>query len=133
MRKTLCLFGVLFLFGCGSSALERAKVVGLTARQTAEAAYLTLRIEYLLGHVDESTMEEARSLYERFRLAQTAYVEALRLWEEGRRPERLEALKVRIETLAARLHRLAEEASAARRQCSSLPPPGATSRPATVP
>ena len=79
--------------GCGRTALERAKVVALTARQTAESAYLTVRIEWELGHVDQATMDRARSLYARFELAQRAYVNALELWERGSPRPDLEALR----------------------------------------
>jgi len=108
MRRTLTIAIVLLCAGCGRSALERAKVVGLAARQTAESAYFTVRVEYLLGHVDEATMAEARRLYARFRLAQSAYVGALKVWEAGGRPDDLDALKNRIRTLAAALHALAD-------------------------
>ena len=108
MRRTLALVTVVFCTGCGRSALQEARVVGLTAKQTAESAYLTIRVEYLLGHVDEATMEEARMLYARFNLAQSAYVEALKVWEAGGRPADLEALKQRVAALAAALHALEE-------------------------
>ena len=108
MKRTLTIAMLLVCAGCGRTALEQAKVVGLAARQTAESAYLTVRVEYLLGHVDEATMAEARRLYTRFRLAQSAYVEALTVWEAGGRPDDLDALKDRIRTLAADLHALAD-------------------------
>jgi hypothetical protein len=108
MRRTLLMVTLVVCVGCGRSALEQAKIVGLTAKQTAESAYLTIRVEYLLGHVDEATMQEARSIYARFRLAQSAYVETLKVWEAGGEPQDLEALKDRIRTLAAALHALAQ-------------------------
>ena len=68
----------------------RAKVVWLKTKQTAETAHLTMRIECELGHVDEATMDRARSLYARFEMAQKAYVAALELWEQGARQPDLE-------------------------------------------
>ena len=104
MKRTLAIVILVLCAGCGRSALEQAKIVGLAAKQTAESAYLTIRVEYLLGHVDEATMEQARSHYARFRLAQSAYVEALKVWEAGGEPADLEALKRRVGAIAAGLH-----------------------------
>jgi len=110
------------VFGCGQTALQRAKVVGLAAKQTAETAYLTVRIEWELGHVDESTMARARSLYARFEVAQKAYVAALELWENGAPEPDLTALRQQVQEIAAVLHALALEVE------SRSPPP--TTRPA---
>ena len=106
MRKMMLVGAVVLCAGCTTTALHRAKLAGLTAKQTAESAYLTVRMEYLLGRVDEETMQTARRHYARFRVAQRAYVEALRLWEAGGRPDDLEALKQRITALATQLHAL---------------------------
>lgn len=96
--------------GCGQTALDQAKSAGLASKQTAEAAYLTVYTEYLLGHVDEATVDRARVLYARWVLAQSAYVAALRLWETGQSPADLPALKAQITGLAAELHALASNA-----------------------
>jgi len=119
-RIAICAVFVL-CFGCAATGLHSAKLVGLTAKQTAESAYLTVRMEYLLGRVDEETMQAARLHYARFQVAQRAYVEALRLWEAGGRPDDLETLKARVTNLAARLQALRIRAEGAE---------GTTSRPA---
>jgi hypothetical protein len=108
--------------GCGQTALQQAKVVALTAKQTAETAYLTVRIEWELGHVDQSTLDRARALYAQFELVQTAYVAALELWEHGAPQSNLEALREQVTALSAALHALALEVK------SESPPP--TTRPA---
>ena len=108
--------------GCGQTALQQAKVVGLTAKQTAETAYLTVRIEWALGHVDETTMDRARSLYARFEMAQKAYVAAIELWENGALQPDLATLREEVTALAAALHALALDVK-------SKPPP-ATTQPA---
>ncbi len=95
--------------GCGQTALQRVKIVGLTAKQTAETAYLTVRIKWELGHVDERTMDRTRSLYARFELAKKAYVAALELWETGAPQPDRETLREQVTLLAAALHALALE------------------------
>jgi hypothetical protein len=112
MRKTSRWF-IAFVFlailsGCGRTALNEAKAAGLAARQTAEAAYLTLRVESLLGRVDEPTMEAARRLYTRYAAAQRAYVDALALWEAGGPAQDPAALSENVIALAADLQALAE-------------------------
>jgi len=101
---------VVCLAGCGQTALKQAKVAGLAAKEAAETAYLTVRIEYLLGHVDDATMARARSLYARFEMAQKAYVAAIQLWEHGApQPENLDQLRKTVADLAASLHAIALE------------------------
>ena len=124
MRWTVLIVGVLvaalvLASGCGQTALQQAKVVGLTAKQTAETAYLTVRIEWELGHVDAATMGKARSLYARFELAQKAYVAALELWEGGAPEPDLQTLREEVTVLAAALHALALDARAPATQPAS--------------
>ncbi len=95
--------------GCGQTALDRAKVAGLTAKQTAETAYVTVRVEYLRGHVDEGTMGRAAALYEDFRRAQAAYIEILAIWEAGGAPADPAALQNDIASLAAALQAIADD------------------------
>ena len=108
MRRTALVFLVAIATGCVGSALQEAKLVGLAARETAEAAYLTIRIEYLLGNVSQETMNQARLLYARYVRAQTAYVEALRIWETRQIPADVEVLKASIVAIAAELRLLAD-------------------------
>ena len=126
MRRAVLISGVLvaataLASGCGQTALERAKVVGLTARQTAESAYLTVRVEYELGHVDEATMDRARALYARFVRAQKAYVAAIELWEQGAPPPDLVTLREEVTALAAALHALALEPKSERPPATTQP------------
>jgi hypothetical protein len=103
------LAGVL-VAGCGQTALQRAKVVALTAKQTAETAYLTVRIGWELGHVDQATKDRARALYAQFEMVQTAYVNALELWQNGAPQSNLDTLRDQVTAMAAALHALALEA-----------------------
>jgi len=127
MRWTVLIVGVLvaaliLVAGCGQTPLQQAKVVGLTAKQTAETAYLTVRIEWELGHVDDAAMNKARSLYARFEMAQKAYVAAIELWESGAPEPDLQTLRQDVTVLAAALHALALDVKAE--------PPPATTQPA---
>ena len=108
MRRLIVVLSLSLLAGCGQSALQQAKLAGLATKQTAETAYLTVRVEYLLGHVDEATMEKARDLYARYALAQQAYHDAVALWESGAAHDDPAALSAQLAALAAQLTALAD-------------------------
>lgn len=120
MLIEVMLAGVL-VAGCGQTALRQAKVVALTAKQTAETAYLAVRIEWELGHVDQGTMDRARALYAQFEMAQKVYVDALELWENGAPQSNLDALRDQVTALAAALHALALEVKSERPPVTTQP------------
>ena len=107
MKRLAVAFALAMLAGCGQSALQTAKLAGLASKQTAEAAYLTVRVEYLEGRVDEQTMQKARDLYARYALAQQAYHDAIVLWESGAAQEDPAVLRAQVGALAAALEALA--------------------------
>jgi len=103
----MALVVVVAAHGCAGSALNRAKTAGLVAKQTAESAYLTVRIEWELGHVSDETMDRARALYVRYVAAQRAYVALLAVWEASNtQPADLVAQRERVVALATALHAL---------------------------
>lgn len=100
---------VLALVGCQTTALEGAKVVGITAVHTAEAAIFALAVEYEEGRLPEATMRRAVQLYQRWVMAYTAYKGLVELWEQtGREPENLDDFQRQAVALANELHQLVD-------------------------
>ena len=99
--------------GCVRPTLRDVKLAALAAKETAETAYITIRVQYLLGRVDAATMQRARELYVSWALAQEALLSAIASAETGVASgsgQDIASLRRRVEVFAAELGRLADEA-----------------------
>ena len=87
------------------------ELAALAAKETAETAYLTVRVQYLLGRVDEATMLRARELYVSWKLAQEALLSVIAAAETGTPSAagEIAMLRRRVEVLSAELARMAAE------------------------
>ena len=113
MRNRLmpCALIVALAAGCVRPTLRDAKLAALAAKETAETAYLTVRVQYLLGRVDEATMLRARELYVSWKLAQEALLSVIAAAETGTPSAagEIAMLRRRVEVLSAELARMAAE------------------------
>lgn len=90
---------LIFALGCATSDVAKAKKAALISKETAEAAYVSIYLEYKAGRISDADMQEADALYDQWRMAQLAFVASVQAAEAGSSDD--------IVPLAAELARLA--------------------------